>query len=289
MAFTIDENMRIGKVSLKVANLIKQVDFYQNYIGLDVLDSSYDSAELGIQETGEVLLELKKVEKPNSRLKKTGLFHIAFLLPTRKDLGNILYALIKKQASISGASDHGYSEAIYLQDSEGNGIEIYRDKPKEEWDIRENGRIVGITAEMDANGVLAAKDENVVERLPKGTTIGHVHLSVSDLGATEDFYTKLMGLSLKDQFGDQARFFAAGEYHHHIGSNTWLGEGIPAAEEQDLGLNFFTVIIPDANNFERLKDTVEKVDVAEIGSNKNELVLLDPNGIKVKVLKAVEC
>lgn len=284
MAFTIDEKMHLGKVSLKVANLTKQVDFYQNSIGLDVLNGGNDSAELGIQETGEVLLELKKTENPNPRSKHAGLFHTAFLLPTRKDLGNILYALVKKQVPLSGASDHGYSEAIYLQDLEGNGVEIYRDKPKDEWDIRESGRIAGITAEMDAEGVLAARDENAAGHFPKGTTIGHVHLSVSDLGATEDFYTKLMGLSLKDRFGEQARFFAAGDYHHHLGSNTWLGEGIPAAEKNDLGLDYYTVIIPDTNNFETLKETIKKLGVGEVEDNKNELILFDPNGIKIKVL-----
>lgn len=282
MSFKIDEKMRLGKVSLKVANLNNQVEYYQNSIGLDVLNGDDDSVELGIQETGEVLLELKKIENPNPRSKRTGLFHTAFLLPTRKNLGSILYALVKKQVSLSGASDHGYSEAIYLQDPEGNGIEIYRDKPQEEWDIREDGRIAGITAEMDAEGVLAARDESTDGRFPSGTTIGHVHLSVSDLKATEDFYTKLMGLSLKDRFGEQARFFAAGDYHHHIGTNTWMGEGIPAAEKNDLGLAYYTVIIPNAENFESLKETVQELGMSEI--NKNELTLLDPNGIKVKIV-----
>lgn len=283
MVFRMDEKMHLGKVSLKVGNLKKQIDFYQNSIGLSLLDQSNETALLGIQETGEVLLELHEIEDPNPRAKKTGLFHTAFLLPTRKDLGNVLYSLLQKQIPIDGASDHGYSEAIYLQDPEGNGIEIYRDKSREEWDVREDGRIAGITVQMDAEGVLASRDENPASDFPEGTVIGHVHLSVSDLKATESFYTNVLGLNLTDRYGEQARFFAAGDYHHHIGTNTWLGEGIPAAESKDLGLDYYTIIVSNEESFKILKENVRSFGMSELLEDKNEFMLLDPNGITIKI------
>lgn len=214
--------------------------------------------------------------------RKTGLFHIAFLLPTRKDLGNTLIHYLQSNAPIDGASDHGYSEALYLTDPEGNGIEVYRDKPKSEWDIREDGEIVGITKEMDAEGVVAAADSQQ-SSFPTGTIVGHVHLKVADLAQTETFYTQVVGLSLKNNFGNQAKFFAAGDYHHHIGSNTWMGKGVTPMADNDLGLAYYTFVLPDKEAFESLLTHLEKENVSLTLESSRRLALLDPNGIQVKM------
>ncbi|MCC4046131.1 VOC family protein [Enterococcus gallinarum] len=278
--FQLHEQTQIGKVVLKVANLEKMIAFYTQVIGLSLIEKNQQTARLGTTE--KILLELIKVENPLPLTRKTGLFHVAFLLPTRKDLGNTLIHYLQSNAPIDGASDHGYSEALYLTDPEGNGIEVYRDKPKSEWDIREDGEIVGITKEMDAEGVVAAADSQQ-SSFPTGTIVGHVHLKVADLAQTETFYTQVVGLSLKNNFGNQAKFFAAGDYHHHIGSNTWMGKGVPPMADNDLGLAYYTFVLPDKEAFESLLTHLEKKNVSFTLESSRRLALLDPNGIQVKM------
>lgn len=278
--FQLHEQTQIGKVVLKVANLEKMIAFYTQVIGLSLIEKNQQTARLGTTE--KILLELIKVENPLPLTRKTGLFHVAFLLPTRKDLGNTLIHYLQSNAPIDGASDHGYSEALYLTDPEGNGIEVYRDKPKSEWDIREDGEIVGITKEMDAEGVVAAADSQQ-SSFPTGTIVGHVHLKVADLAQTETFYTQVVGLSLKNNFGNQAKFFAAGDYHHHIGSNTWMGKGVPPMADNDLGLAYYTFVLPDKEAFESLLTHLEKKNVSFTLESSRRLALLDSNGIQVKM------
>lgn len=280
--FSINPSAHTGAVGLKTANLDKQIEFYTEVIGLEVLALDDGQAVLGIKETETELLILRKITAPSIRQRKAGLYHTAFLLPTRKDLGNTLFALLSKKAPIIGASDHGYSEAVYLEDPEGNGIEIYRDKPQSEWDIQSDGRIAGITIEMDAEGVLASRDE-ATDKFPVGTTVGHVHLSVADLTKTEDFYREVLGMGLKDRFGSQARFFAAGNYHHHIGTNVWGGKDLSAPTEKDLGLDFFTILVPDTESLTALKENLERQGVNDMKVKDKSIVLLDPNGLTVKI------
>ena len=280
--FTINSASHPGVVGLKVSNLSRQVDFYTNIIGLDLLESGDKSAILGIKEDATPLLQLKEVSDPNVRMKTAGLYHIAFLLPERKDLGNTLFSLLTKEAAIEGASDHGYSEAVYLQDPEGNGIEIYRDKPQSEWDIRPDGRIAGITIAMDAEGVLASRDEQT-DKFPAGTKVGHVHLSVSDLEQTENFYRNVLGMGLKDHYGEHARFFAAGGYHHHIGTNVWSGRNLPAPTEKDLGLDFFTILVPDEASLKEIKENSTAQSAQIIAEAADSMTLLDPNGMTVHI------
>nr|WP_276940211.1 VOC family protein [Helcococcus sueciensis] len=183
---------------------------------MDLIKKENNIAELGVGE--KVLLELVQVDKEANE-KLTGLYHIAYLLPTRADLGNALFSLLVRNAPIYSASDHGYSEALYLNDPEGNGIEIYADRPKEKWDIREDGTIAGYTIAIDAEGVLAEKISDAPVNLPEGTIIGHVHLSIKDLEKTKDFYTNILGFDNKFEFPRQAIFMASGLYHHHIAIN----------------------------------------------------------------------
>ncbi|MGG5329303.1 VOC family protein [Enterococcus sp. AZ163] len=276
--FQLSATAHIGRVALKVANLEKMTRFYQEVIGLQVLEQNPSKSMLGVDNT--ILLELSKVQEPMPVTPKTGLYHVAFLLPTRKDLGNALLHYLTIEAPLIGASDHGYSEALYLNDPEGNGIEVYYDKPQSEWDIRDDGEIVGVTLEMDAAGVIAANDGSR-DGFPTGTTVGHVHLKVADLMQTENYFTEVLGLSLKNNFGNQAKFFAAGDYHHHIGSNIWLGKHIPAMTEKDLGLDYFSFVVPDQAELDRLENHWK----TQIDYSKDEsgnLTIVDPNGITMK-------
>lgn len=280
MTFKLKENIKIGKVSLNVKDLDLLVDFYTNKIGLDLIKNENGIAELGVDEN--VLLELVQVDKEIDK-KTTGLYHIAYLVPTRADLGNALFSLLVKKAPLYGASDHGYSEALYLNDPEGNGIEIYADRPKDKWDIREDGTIAGYTLAMDAEGVLGEKTTDIPVNLPKGTVIGHIHLSVKDLDETKDFYTNILGFDNKFEFPRQAIFIASGIYHHHIAINIWDSANMSLREDGDLGLNYFEIIVEDKEELDRIKThlennniSMEKVnDGLMVKDNQNIKILLD--------------
>lgn len=227
-----NKNRVIDLVELNVNNLENVKQFYHQVLKLKILSESSEQVVLGVDTP---LLKLHKIES-NKRHQTTGLYHVAFLVPHRKQLGEILLALYQ-QGVLSGASDHGYSEALYLNDPEGNGIEIYWDKDISEWDIKEDGRIEGITVEIDAQGLLSLV-EKPFEEMPEGTKIGHVHLMVNNLKETQAFYENL-GFKLISDFGSQAKFLAQGLYHHHIGTNTWHGE-LPIRVENQLGLRSIT-------------------------------------------------
>lgn len=279
-SYKIEQTASIGLVTLKVKDLNRISEYYQE-LGLTVIEAAEDKVSLGASGSDQPLLVLKTIQNVVDR-RAAGLFHTAFLLPSRKDLGDTLYRLLVKKVPIGGASDHGYSEAIYLQDPEGNGIEIYRDKPKSDWDIREDGRIAGITIEMDADGVIESRDQSgMVEKFPENTTIGHIHLSVIDLDETQEFYQQL-GFDLTDQFGDQARFFSAGGYHHHIGTNIWMGKHLPKLSEEDLGLESYSVLLSSEESLEKLKQIVEIRGILILEDAHEVLSVLDPNGIEVR-------
>ncbi len=286
MTFTIDKNLAIYSVDLNVENLGGMTTYYRDNIGLSVLEESENYVSLGIQADQKVLVNLIKTDSKNSQTKKAGLFHTAFLVPERRDLGNILFALLQKEVAIEGASDHGYSEALYLTDPEGNGIEIYRDKPREEWDIQSDGTIKGVTEQMDAEGVLASRDDQFVNLFPEGTSIGHVHLSAADLSKSQHFYIDVLGMSLKYEFGPQARFIAAGGYHHHIGLNTWMGSNIPVREKDDLGLTRFTLNVTSREQLNALKENILANEVTVEDESETFLTVTDPNGIYVTITTA---
>ena len=269
----------LGKVALKVNDLKKMTQFYHEAIGLDLMEEKENSVVLGVAADNTPLVELIQLAAPSNRKRTTGLFHLAILLPTRADLGSILYHLLTKKYAIDGASDHGYSEAIYLNDPEGNGIEIYRDKEMSDWDIRPDGKIEGVTEAMDADGVIGAMVK-IYDGIPSGSIMGHVHLTVHDLVETQQFYQNVLGISLKSDFFGQAKFFAAGNYHHHIGSNMWAGKQLPAAEKSQPGLAYFTWVVADNTAYEALKSRLVQAE-ASFEEADNTLIFKDNSGIEI--------
>ena len=254
--FILNEKTYLGKASLNVENLDSQIDFYTNKIGMKLIDKNENKAVLGVKD--RVLLELVEIKSTKHR-KVTGLYHIAYRLPSRIDLANALFSLLMRNVELDGAADHGYSEALYLTDPEGNGIEIYTDKDKSLWDIREDGTIKGVTDPLDADDLLTNLTAKEPVNLPYGTIIGHIHLSIVDLYNTKDFYLEKLGFNKKYEFPRQAIFMAAGEYHHHIAINVWnssnmeLMELMELRDERDLGLNYFEICV-DKKDFELLED-----------------------------------
>lgn len=277
-----EKDWKLGKVVLNVKDLEKMSEFYQKVIGLTVLDSHSENVVLGIEATKTPLVELVKVDPQGQKTLTAGLFHLALLLPTRQDLGEYLYYLLLNKFPLGGASDHGYSEALYFNDPEGNGIEIYVDKPKSVWDRREDGRIEGITIQMDAEGVLGTV-EKPFAGMPVGTIMGHVHLTVHDLQGTEDFYTTLIPLGLKSDYSGQAKFFASGDYHHHLGSNTWAGKELPAPIADQLGMAYYEWIVPSEAELTALVERLYEKNYPYTQEN-GTVIVKDNSGIEMRVV-----
>lgn len=227
-------SLRIGRVALTVRDLDRVSRFYQDIIGLKLIDSEAQGHRLGAGST--VLLELR--HDPQARLadrRQAGLFHTAFLVPDRSALADWLIHAANRRAALDGASDHLVSEALYLTDPEGNGIEIYHDRPSEDWTITPDGSVAMATLPLDLNELAAARSGKPFEGMRDDTIVGHVHLQVGELDAAEDFWAGRMGMGLMTRYPG-AHFFGADGYHHHIGANIWNSRGAGPRPEGTTGL-----------------------------------------------------
>lgn len=186
MTFEYQSKIYLGEVALYVADLARQKDFYQRVLGLELLEEQDGQVALG--RDGQVLVRLLATSDQQSVKSAYGLYHLALLLPSRQALADILKHLSENKVPMVGGADHGYSEAIYLEDPEGNGIELYRDKPQVDWDIREDGRIIGVTEALAAQEIYELGQEVQPFSIAAGTRMGHVHLSVKNSRAASHFY-----------------------------------------------------------------------------------------------------
>jgi catechol 2,3-dioxygenase len=269
---TLPAGTSVGRVALGVADLDRVVEFYDTVVGLDVGDRGADRAVLGAGDTP--LLELRHApETPARTATDAGLFHTAVRVPTRAALGEAL-ARIESRATLSGASDHCVSEALYLRDPEDDGVEVYCDRPRSEWPIRE-GRVAMDTLPLDRDALRAAAGD--ADRVPPGTDVGHVHLEVTDLAAARAFYVDALGLGVRQET-DGALFLAAGDYHHHVGLNTWHGRSTAATGR---GLDWFELRVP-AETLPAIRGRLDAagVDVAESGGG---FAVEDPDGIGIRI------
>lgn len=256
----IPPETHVGPVRLTVADLDREREFYERAIGLRVLDDQGDNdgSTLRLGADGTVVVELVgDPDAPPRRRGTTGLFHLAILVPSRADLAGALRRVVGAGGPLAGASDHLVSEALYLADLEGNGIEIYRDRPRDQW-RRVDGQIEMATLPLDLDSLLAEQGEGESPHAPAGTRIGHVHLHVADLAAAEEFYAGVLGFDVTVRGYPGALFLSAGGYHHHIGVNTWAGEGAPAPPPRSRGLRDFAIVLPGAAELDaaerRLRD-----------------------------------
>lgn len=252
----------MGRVALTVADLARSLDYYQSRIGLKVLDQSAKHASLGVEGQELLWLQAQPGAKPFPARGYSGLYHYAILLPSRQALGVELRHLVETRTPLTGASDHGVSEALYLNDPDGHGIEIYRDRAREEWPRRPDGELAMVTDPMDAHGVIAEGEGKPWEGMPAGTVMGHVHLHVSQLNTATDFYVNQIGFDLIQKFGGQASFVSAGGYHHHLGMNVWAGVGVPPAPEEMARLLWYEIVLPDADALEATLEQLRKTGVA---------------------------
>jgi catechol 2,3-dioxygenase len=221
-----------ARVVLRVSDVERSAAFYAGVVGLDVKAQDADQAALTAP-GGETLLELRRAEKPGRAVRHaTGLFHTAFLYPDRARLGAALRRVAETRTALTGASDHLVSEALYLDDPDGHGIELYRDRPRDEWPPPGPGEKIKMdTIPLDLGPLLEEAGGN-----GEGLVVGHVHLKVADVDDAIRFWNDEVGLELMTRFGGQAAFLASGGYHHHIGANTWMSAGAPPEPADGPGL-----------------------------------------------------
>jgi catechol 2,3-dioxygenase len=270
--------LRLGPVHLKVADLARSLSFYRDLLGLDIEVEDGDGIWLGPADRPLLVLHPIAGARPKPA-RSTGLYHYALLLPDRAQLGRAFRILLEAEYPLQGAADHLVSEAVYLADPDGNGIELYRDRPRPEWPHRD-GELQMATNPLDANGLLRSADDDDGPALPLGTVVGHVHLHVADLTAAERFYGEALGFDLVARYERQAAFYSVGGYHHHIGLNTWAGEGAPPPPPDSVGLESFTAWLQRASELSDLADRLDHVGVehqAEFGT----LRVRDPSGNQV--------
>jgi catechol 2,3-dioxygenase len=277
----IPPDTSIGKVRLRVADLDDLTTFYERVVGLQAVERGGEVTRLGAAD-GEPLIELVGApDAPPAPSFSTGLFHLAILVPERAELALSLQRVAAAGWRLTGASDHLVSEALYLQDPEGNGIEIYRDRPREEW--RRNGdELAMATLPLDIESILGELDssERQTNGMPRGTTMGHVHLQVADIPAAERFYNRALGLDVTVRSYPGALFLSAGGYHHHLGLNTWQSEGAPPPPEGSLGLDRYELELPSAAERDSAADRL-----ADEGAEPQRLdegvLATDPSGNRV--------
>lgn len=267
---------RMGAVHLTVADLERSIDYYERVVGLRVRESADGSAVLGVG--GEDLLVL--AEQPGARPVRgyCGLYHFALLLPRRVDLARWLAHGARDRVALVGMSDHFVSEAIYLTDPDGHGIEIYWDRPRQVWEGRVAERMTTLPLDTASLlGELTDPSSEPFEGLPAGTVMGHVHLCVADVPRTIAFYRDVLGFGLMAALGSHAAFLSAGGYHHHLGANTWESAGAGQPPEGAAALGRATIVLPSVTDRERVADRI-----AAAGYERQTidagLVVRDPSG-----------
>ena len=255
----ISPDAHMGLVELSVSDLDRSLAYWQDAIGLRVLSRENGSAELG---TDTPLVRL--VEEPGARPAQgfTGLFHVALLVPDRASLGRFLAHTARERIPLTGLSDHVVSEAIYLRDPHYHGIEVYADRPREQWEGQVSQRMT--TIPLDTDSLLAEEGDAEFDGLPDGTTVGHVHLCVSDVDETVAFYHDRLGMGVTaHRPGGMAAFLSAGGYHHHIGGNTWETRGAEHAPEGTARLLRFTIVLPDDDEVQRVAERMGGTEVSD--------------------------
>jgi catechol 2,3-dioxygenase len=241
----------MGEVHLTVADLERSVSYYRDQVGLDLIDQQPERATLGADQRRLLVL----VEEPGAApaVGRTGLYHFALLVPERIDLARWLAHAARDRVSLVGLSDHFVSEAIYLSDPDGHGIEVYSDRPRSAWEGRLGPGLPTTPLDVDSLlGELADPASEPFGGLASGTVMGHVHLKVADIPETVAFYRDLLGFGLIAQMGRQVAFLSAGGYHHHIGANTWESSGASPPEPGMAALRHVTLVLPDSDERDRL-------------------------------------
>jgi catechol 2,3-dioxygenase len=246
----------VGRVKLQVNDLSRSQAYYETILGLRALDAAPGRATLGAHGSDTPLVELheRKGARSVPRRGRLGLFHFAILLPDRASLGRFLRHLTETETP-AGMSDHLVSEAIYLQDPDNLGIEVYADRPRSSWK-HEGRQLTMATLPLDARDLVEAGGSERWKGAPAGTTIGHVHLHVGDIDQASAFYHEGLGFDRMVWDYPGALFLAAGGYHHHLGTNTWA-QGAPSPTDEDARLLEWEIVVPEKDDVEAAAASLE--------------------------------
>jgi catechol 2,3-dioxygenase len=285
--FRLPDATRVGSVRLQVADLDRSIAYYRNVLGLSLQESAGSVASLGPHDDGNVLVEL--VERPGvspaPRRGRLGLYHFAILVPDRATLGRYV-AHIADTGERVGASDHIVSEALYLQDPDNLGVEVYADRPRETWSANARELLMD-SRPLDLGGLMRAAGESPWRGMPAGTTLGHVHLHVGDLQIADAFYHTALGFDRVVWSYPGALFLSAGGYHHHLGVNTWAGPGAGPATEAEARLLEWVLVLPKqaeadaaAQSLARAGHPVERFDGGWLAN--------DPWGTALQIVAAAD-
>ncbi|MFD3162919.1 VOC family protein [Herpetosiphon sp. NSE202] len=271
---SIDAATTLGVTTLRVADAGRSLAFYRDLLGFHVLEQTASTIVLGSPNHVVLRLEVEADLKRHPS-NVTGLYHAAILLPTRLDLAYMVQRLIAVRYRF-GASDHAVSEALYLDDPDGNGLEIYRDRSRSEWRWGANGEVHMVTESLDLYGVLAEITPNAPAwaGIPAGTTIGHMHLQVGNLRQAEEFYHGVLGFDIVAHYPG-ALFVSAGGYHHHLGLNVWQSQNGPQQPNDAAGLAHFEIVMANQAALDSVRQRLAAADIA-VQEHPNGLVVLDP-------------
>jgi catechol 2,3-dioxygenase len=264
--------------------LERALRFYTEALGFGIGGRQDGTAWLAADGTTPLLVLAEQPGAQPKPARSTGLYHFAVLLPARVELARWLRHMLDAGYPLQGASDHLVSEAIYLADPDGNGIEMYADRPRQAWP-RRDGQLQMATEALDGAGLLAEleADNRPWSGLPPQTRVGHIHLHVADLGRAAAFYCDTLGFERVTTYGASALFVSAGGYHHHIGLNTWAGVGAPPPPPGSVGLRFFSVCLPDQAELER---AVAHLRASGVGLEQADgaISVQDPSGNRIHLV-----
>jgi catechol 2,3-dioxygenase len=274
----------IGAAALTIADLQRSIEFYTRVIGFIVLTQTEETALLGTPDGKPLLMLVQQTDARPQPARSTGLYHIAILMPGRADLALFVLRLATSGYPLSGVADHLVSEALYLSDPDGNGLEVYRDRPRETWQWS-NGLVQMATDPLDVEALLTEGQERAAgenwHKAPAGTTIGHMHLRVGDIEQARRFYADLLGFAVVQHLPG-ALFVSAGGYHHHLGLNTWQSRNAPRPPADSAGLRLFTIELPDAEGLDQLQQRLQAAQWP-FEHREGEIVVRDPWGNPVLV------
>jgi catechol 2,3-dioxygenase len=275
--------MRIGMVTIRVRKLDPMADFYRDVLGLSVMERSATGATLGAGGVKLVVLEAHP-DAANEARNAAGLYHTAFLMPTRKDLARWLVSAAIHRVPLSGFADHRVSESVYLDDPEGNGIEVYADRDPSLWQWSD-GTVTMATDQLDIDDLVSLTDTRVSDyaHAPDGLRIGHMHLRVGDLARADGFYRGTLGFDPTRQ-RNGAAFLSSGRYHHHLGLNVWQSAGAGRRDDAATGLAWFSLEIARADLFAAREQRLRQAGV-EVAAVANGIEAVDPWGTRVRLIK----
>ncbi len=274
----------VGPVHITVTQLDRSLEYYRAAVGLEVLAEGDGRASLGVG--GRELLGLVQEPLARAAVGYSGLYHFALLLPERVDLARWLAHGARDRVPLVGLSDHFVSEALYLSDPDGHGIEIYWDRSRELWEGQVASRMT--TLPLDVESLLGELDDPSTEPfhgLPSGTRMGHVHLKVARIADTVAFYRDVLGFALMAQMGSHAAFLSAGGYHHHLGANTWESADHRVPPPGAAGLRHATIVLPDEAERDRVLERVERSGQTR-AEGPGDPVVHDPSGIALALALA---